>query len=288
MNLPYRWVIVGAGALMTCVAFGTVFSLAIFQEPIAADTHWSYAGIASAMTLNFLVGGAGGFLWGTVTDRFGPRIVVLIGAVLMGLALILASRTESLLVFQLSFGVLIGLAGSTFFTPMIVTTIAWFDTQRSLAVSLVSAGMGVAPLTISPFARWLITAYDWRTAMLVIGIGAMALLIPAALARPPPTGSGRRPRRFGRCRRRRRRHVAAPGLSLAAVPGPRLHLLRLLRGPFGTDFPHGQLRHGVRHHADGGGQHLQRRGSGGARRPPPVRRPRRPAGRQARARRRPR
>ena len=47
---------------------------------------------------------------------------------------------------------LVGLAASTFFAPMIATTTAWFDTQRSLAVSLVSAGMGVAPMTISPFA----------------------------------------------------------------------------------------------------------------------------------------
>jgi MFS family permease len=187
MNIPYRWVIVAAGALMTCVAFGAMFSLPIFQEPIAAATGWSYAGIASAMTLNFIVGGLGGFAWGAATDRFGPRPVVLIGAVLLGVALILASQTESLLVFQLSYGVLIGLAGSAFFAPMIVTTAAWFETQRSLAVSLVSAGMGVAPMTISPFARWLIDAYDWRTAMLVIGIGAMVLLIPAALlVRRPP------------------------------------------------------------------------------------------------------
>jgi MFS family permease len=187
MSLSYRWVIVAAGALMTCVAFGAVFSLAIFQEPIAADTHWSHAAIASAMTLNFLVGGVGGFVWGAATDRFGPRIVVLIGAVLLGVALILASRTESLLVFQLSYGVLIGLAGSAFFTPMIVTTTAWFDTHRSLAVSLVSAGMGVAPMTISPFARWLITAYDWRTAMLIIGIGSLVLLVPVSLlVRRPP------------------------------------------------------------------------------------------------------
>lgn len=70
---------------------------------------------------------------------------------------------------------------------MIALTAAWFDTNRSLAVSLVSAGMGVAPMTISPFAQCLITAYDWRTAMFVIGVAAWALLVPAALlVRQPP------------------------------------------------------------------------------------------------------
>jgi MFS family permease len=187
MDLSYRWVIVGAGALMTCVALGAMFSLAVFLEPMTTDTHWSRAGISSAMTLNFLVMGVGGFLWGAVTDRFGARIVVMIGAVLLGFALVLASRTESLLVFQLTYGVLVGLAASAFFAPMIAATTAWFDKNRSLAVSLVSAGMGVAPMTISPFARWLISAYDWRTAMFLIGVMAWTLLVPAALlVRRPP------------------------------------------------------------------------------------------------------
>jgi MFS family permease len=187
MNLSYRWVIVAAGALMSCVAIGTMFSLAIFLEPMAIDTGWSRAGISSAMTLNFLVMGLGGFAWGALSDRFGARIVVTIGAVLLGLALVLASRAGSLMTFQVTYGVLVGLAASAFFAPMIALTTGWFDTHRSLAVSLVSAGMGVAPMTISPFARWLISAYDWRTAMFDIGITAWVLLLPAVLlVRRPP------------------------------------------------------------------------------------------------------
>ncbi|WHO76280.1 MFS transporter [Rhizobium sp. BT03] len=181
MGVSYRWVIVALGALMSCVAIGTMFSLAIFQEPIATATGWSHVGIASAMTLNFIVMGFGGFLWGAASDRFGPRVVVLIGSVLLGLALVLASRAETLLQFQLTYGILVGLAASTFFAPMIAATTAWFDENRGLAVSLVSAGMGVAPMTISPFARWLISAYEWRPAMLMIGVAAWVLLVPAAL-----------------------------------------------------------------------------------------------------------
>ncbi|CDX20381.1 Transporter [Mesorhizobium sp. ORS 3324] len=187
MKLSYRWVIVAAGALMTCVALGAMFSLAIFLEPMSLDTNWSRAGISSAMTLNFLVMGVGGFAWGAIYDRVGARTVVLAGAVLLGLALVVASRAGSLIVFQLSYGVIVGLAASAFFAPMIALTTAWFDTNRSLAVSLVSAGMGVAPMTISPFARWLISAYDWRTAMFDIGIMAWVLLLPAVLlVRQPP------------------------------------------------------------------------------------------------------
>src|SRR5918992_1501660 len=103
MNHSYRWTIVAIGALMTCVALGVMFSLAVFLDPLAKDTGWSRAGISAAMTLNFLVMGAGGFGWGALSDRFGTRIVVLIGAVLLGLSMVLSSRATSLLEFQLTY-----------------------------------------------------------------------------------------------------------------------------------------------------------------------------------------
>jgi len=68
---------------MTCVALGTMFSLAIFLDPLSRDTGWSRAGVSAAMTLNFLVMGAGAFGWGALSDRYGTRLVVSIGAVLL-------------------------------------------------------------------------------------------------------------------------------------------------------------------------------------------------------------
>jgi MFS family permease len=191
MQRSYGWVIVAAGALMTCVAVGTMFSLAVFLQPMADETGWSRASISSGMTLNFLAMGVAGFIWGTLSDRYGARIVVLAGAILLGLGQVLASLATSPLAFELTYGLLVGFATGAFFAPMIATVSNWFETNRSLAVSLVSAGMGVAPMTISPFARWLIESYGWRSAMLTIGIGAWILLIPAALLirRPPAATS---------------------------------------------------------------------------------------------------
>ena len=184
---PYRWVIVALGGLMGCVALGAMFSLAVFLAPMSAETGWSRAGISLAMTINFLVMAFGSFGWGAASDRWGARIVTMCGAALLGLALVLASRATTLMSFQLTYGVLVGLSASAFFAPMIATVTGWFETRRNLAVSLVSAGMGMAPLTISPLASWLITDYGWRTAMFDIGLLAWVLLIPAAmLVRRPP------------------------------------------------------------------------------------------------------
>lgn len=190
MKLSYPWMVVAIGALMTCVGVGAMFSLAVFLEPMSATTGWSRAGISSAMTLDFLIMGIAGFAWGAASDRFGVRIVVSSGSALLGLGLVLASRTTSLFEFQLTYGVLVGLAVGAFFAPMIATVTKLFDKNRSLAVSLVSTGVGVAPMTISPFARWLISTYDWRIAMMTIGIGAWVLLIPAALLMRRVSGGG--------------------------------------------------------------------------------------------------
>lgn len=184
----YGWVIVAAGAVITCVALGALFSLAVFLQPMAETTGWSRTGISAAMTLDFLAMGVAGFGWGALSDRYGARIVVLCGTALLGLGLALASQAQSLLQFQFSYGVLVGVAAGSFFAPLIATVSAWFDENRGLAVALVSAGMGVAPLTISPFTAWLITHMDWRQAQLVVAALATLVILPAALfIRMPPT-----------------------------------------------------------------------------------------------------
>jgi MFS family permease len=90
--------------------------------------------------------------------------------------------------FQLAYGVLVGCAGGAFFAPIMATTTLWFEKNLGLAVSLVSASMGMAPLTMSPLTALLIDNYGWRTAMLVVGIIVFAIIIPAAfLIRRPRT-----------------------------------------------------------------------------------------------------
>jgi MFS family permease len=191
MRNNYGWVIVAAGALMTCIAFGAMFSLAVFLQPMADATGWSRAGISGAMTLVFLAMGVGGFAWGTLSDRIGARPVVFAGSVLLALGLALASRAGSLLEFQLAYGLIVGFASGSFFPPFIAVVSNWFDKQRALAVSLTSAGVGMAPMIVSPFASWLLTVQDWRGAQMTIaGICALVMVPASLLVRQPPALPG--------------------------------------------------------------------------------------------------
>jgi MFS family permease len=190
MKLFYGWVIVGVGIVVTCVGFGAMLTLSIFLQPMSEAMGWSRTGIAAAAMLNFLCMGAGAFMWGALSDRYGTRAVVLCGGVLLGLGMVLASQASTLLQFQLLYGVIVGVASGSFYAPLTATTTRWFTRHRSLAVALVSAGLSVGATVMAPLSRWLISSYDWRTAMLVIGDLVWFVIIPVAfLVRNPPASS---------------------------------------------------------------------------------------------------
>lgn len=186
-RLFYGWVIVGVGIVVTCVGFGAMLSLSVFLQPMASAMGWSRTGIATAALINFLCMGVGAFMWGVLSDRYGTRTVVLAGGVLLGLGMVVASRATTLLQFQLLFGPIVGVAAGSFYAPMTAATARWFTRNRSLAVALVSAGLSMGSTVMAPLAGWLIAAYDWRTAMLVLGDLVWLVVVPAAfLVRNPP------------------------------------------------------------------------------------------------------
>ena len=275
----YRWVIVAAGGLLGCLAIGSAFSLPVFLLPISRDTGWSVAGISSAMTLSFVAMAVASVGWGALSDRVGPRVVVMTGSILLAASLALASRAPSLIAFQLIFGLAVGVATAAMFAPMMACVTGWFDTHRSLAVSLVSAGMGMAPIVMSPFVAWLVTVRDWRTSLLIVAGVAAAIMIPASLlVRRPPALASRRGAGRGCAATRDLRRA---GGAIAAVRHPAADQLLLLRHALGPDLPHRQLCRDLRHSDGRRRLDLQRRRAGRHGWPRRLRHPRRPPRGQA-------
>jgi MFS family permease len=183
----YRWIIVAAGAVMGCIALGAMFSLPVLLRPIATNTGWSITGVSAAMTVGFLAMAVGSAAWGALSDRIGARWTCLIGSLLLGAGLELASMAPSLIGFQFAFGLLVGLATSAIFAPIMACVTGWFSTQRSLAVSLVSVGFGVAPLTMSPWVARLASVHNWRQVLQIVAVLVVSVLVPVSLlVRRPP------------------------------------------------------------------------------------------------------
>jgi MFS family permease len=215
MKLSYGWVIVAVGIVIGCIGMGGMMSFGVFLQPMADSLGWSRAGISTASTLAFLWMGVGGFLWGWLSDRYGARLVVLLGGLLQGLGLVMASQAQSLPVFLAVYGTAVGLAVGAIYVPLTTATTSWFTRNRSLAVSLVSAGLALGTTLVAPLARWLIVTHDWRFAMQTLGVIAWVVIVPAALLlRPAPAAEG-----------------GPPGLSTRGTAAAGMNLGRALKTP---------------------------------------------------------
>ena len=180
-SLTYGWVIVAAGIVIIGIGSGVLMSLSVFLKPMQDAMTWSRGTISAVALGMWTTYGLGALLWGALSDRWGARRVVVIGGLLLGLGLIVASRITTLWQFYVAFGGVVGVATGAFYTPLTTTVTRWFTANRGLAVALVSAGTGFGTFVVAPLTRWLITAYDWRLAMLLLGDLVWILVIPLGL-----------------------------------------------------------------------------------------------------------
>jgi MFS family permease len=180
-GLFYGWVVLAAAATIVCVGMGALFSLGVFLKPIEDSMGWSRTAISTVALLNWIAMGLGSFAWGWLSDRIGTRAVAVAGGSLLGLGLVLSSQAQTLWQLYLTFGFAVGFAVGAFYAPLTSTATRWFTANRGLAVALVSAGIGVGILVVSPLARWLITQWEWRIAMLLLGDLAWLVIIPMGL-----------------------------------------------------------------------------------------------------------
>jgi MFS family permease len=214
-RLFYGWVVLAVSAVITCLGMGALFSLGVFLKPIEDSTGWTRSAISLVALFNWLAMGLGSFVWGTISDRVGTRLVAGLGGFLLGLGLVVSSQATSLWQLQLWFGLVVGFAVGAFYAPLTATATKWFTANRGLAVAIVSAGIGLGILTIAPLARWLTTLFDWRMAMLILGDLCWLVIVPLALLiRNAPADMGAR--------------------ALGAVmetPGPDLTTADVLRAP---------------------------------------------------------
>jgi MFS family permease len=177
----YGWYIVGACVLISIYSSGIVSrSFTALIEPIVDEFHWSYALVSLAASIVGLESGFLAPLVGFLFDRWGPRKLIFTGATLMGLGLLLLSRTNSLAMFYVSF-ILMSTALSVSIGVVPMTVVGnWFRRRVSLATGIVVSGAGAGGILV-PLVTWVIDAYDWRTAMVIFSLGAWAIIFPLTL-----------------------------------------------------------------------------------------------------------
>jgi MFS family permease len=189
----YGWIVVATCFLVIAPVAPLVASFSIFQVPILDEFSWSRGSFAIALSVHLVFAGIAAPFAGGLIDRFGPRRVMPIGAMLTALALILLSRSTSLWHFYVAFG-LMAAAGTSLLQIVPLTTLVanWFVRHRGTAIGIISAGSGAGQLALLPLTQYLIKYIGWRHTYLVFGL--TILIIPTTLiwlflhARPEDCG----------------------------------------------------------------------------------------------------
>ncbi len=185
----YRYVVVLIGFMTLAGASGVANLFAVFYSTLLDVFGWSHADGASVYSINMLVIALSSPLMGWLLDRFGPRGLYTVAAVLIGVAFIACSRLHSLSQFALFYGVGSAL-GQTALLSMTVVVARWFaHEQRGRAIGFADVGTGFGMVVMVPGSAWLISALGWRQAFVVLGVAIMVALVPLNLLhRPAPAG----------------------------------------------------------------------------------------------------
>ena len=214
----YAWRRLAASVLISTIGGVGMWSVVVVLPAVQAEFGADRASASLPYTLTMLGFGAGGVLMGRLTDRFGVVPPVLAGAVCLAIGYATAAAAESLWVFALAQGFLIGALGaSAHFSPLVADVSHWFVARRGLAVSLAASGNYLAGAIWPPVTQRLVEAYGWRPTMLGIGLFCLVTIPPLALVlRPRPPASALRA-------------VPAAGETRGLAPG-RLQGLLLVAG----------------------------------------------------------
>jgi MFS family permease len=186
---PYAWLRLAMSLLLMTIGGSGMYAITVVLPRMQQDFGVSRGDASLAYTLTMIGFGIGGVLMGRLADRFGVMVVVMIGAVGLGLGYIAASFAPGLLWFCLVQGVFIGMLGtSATFAPLVADTSRWFDRRRGIALAICMSGNYTAGAVWPPVMQHFIDLAGWRQAYLGMGVFCIASMVPMALllrTKPP-------------------------------------------------------------------------------------------------------
>jgi MFS family permease len=185
---PYAWARLFAALLLSTIGGVGMWSVIVALPAVQAEFGVARSAASLPYTMTMLCFGFGGILVGRLTDRIGIVAPITAGAICLGLGYAVASQATSLWEFALAQGLLVGVASSTTFAPLVADTSLWFTRHRGMAVSIIASGSYLAGTLWPPVVQWLLETQGWRRAYLAIALFCVAAMLPLVLAlrRPSP------------------------------------------------------------------------------------------------------
>lgn len=166
-----------------------LYAWSVFIKPLSAEFGWTRAEIAMAFGICALVFGLTTFVAGKLSDRYGPRIVVLVGSLILGVGFVLSGFIQTKAQLYLTYGLIAGFGGGLVYLPPIATAPKWWPDRKALATGFSVVGLGLGSFIMAPLATAIITnpSLGWRYVFISVGIamGIMGIISALCLKNPP-------------------------------------------------------------------------------------------------------
>lgn len=190
----YGYIVVIASLLIIVAMEGLYFAFGVFFKPVLTEFGWTGVMTSGAFSLSVMVNGLLTIATGALTDKFGPRIVLTVCGLLLGLGYLLMSQISYIWQLYLFYGLVIGAGMSGAFVPLNTTIARWFVKRRGTMTGIVVSGIGIGTLVAPPVANWLITSFGWRQSYIILGTTVLVVVILVAqLLRRDPAKVGQLP-----------------------------------------------------------------------------------------------
>jgi len=129
-NFFYGYIVVAASFFIIAIMWGTMYTFGVFFKPLLAELGGTRAVTSGAYSLCYLLSGFFGMIAGSLTDRFGPRLVITGCGLFLGLGYLLMSQASAIWQLYLFFGVIVGAGMGGSFVPLVSTLSRWFIKRR--------------------------------------------------------------------------------------------------------------------------------------------------------------
>ncbi len=184
-----RWIPLLGGILGSTMCGLLLYAWSVFIKPLTTEFGWSRAEIAMAFSICALVFGLTTFVAGKMSDKYGPRIVVIVGSAILAIGFVLSGFIQTKWQLYLTYGLISGFGGGLVYLPPIATAPKWWPDRKALATGFAVVGLGLGSFIMAPLATYIITAPNlgWRYVFIYVGIamGIMGLIAAICLDVPP-------------------------------------------------------------------------------------------------------
>ena len=183
LDSPYAWWRLAISLALSTIGGIGLWSAVVSLPALEAEFGVDRGGASLPYTATMVGFAVGGVMMGRLSDRFGIRVPVVLGVVMLGLGYIIAAQATALWQFILAQAVLIGMLGSSAtFGPMVADVSLWFVKRRGIAVAIVASGNYLSGTLWPPLLQYAIETVGWRQAHVGIGVLCIVTMLPLTLA----------------------------------------------------------------------------------------------------------